>query len=131
MTDFPPPTAQMYFYHKSEYERFDNQMRVVDPRIDTVWHSDITYAIMIPFNPSMVDARNLLNAIERQSVYNRYNTLLFYTKGNEKNINEFAPDFKKVFMEMGMTNPQNRDITYYTIEKKKDERFDYLMKKIE
>lgn len=86
---------------------------------------------MIPFNPSMVDARNLLNAIERQSVYNRYNTLLFYTKGNEKNINEFAPDFKKVFMEMGMTNPQNRDITYYTIEKKKDERFDYLMKKIE
>lgn len=86
---------------------------------------------MIPFNPSMVDARNLLNAIERQSVYNRYNTLLFYTEGNETNINEFAPDFKKVFMEMGMTNPRNRDITYYTIEKKKDERFDYLMKKIE
>lgn len=117
--------------HQSVYETNGNEISILDSRIDSVWHADITYAISIPNNPSFVDCCNLLGLLERNDRYTRENTIVFCTVNNLENLEEVAPGFAKCVMRTALSEAQKRAIVYYVIEKKKNGKFEYLMTQIE
>lgn len=129
--EIPERKDLLQYLHKSVYETTGNEIRVLDPRIDSAWNSNIRYVISIPNNPSFIDCCNLLDLLVRQDVYTKENTIVFCTEANKNNIEEVAPDFAKCIMATALSGANKRAITYYVIEKKKDGTFDYLMKSIE
>ncbi|MGL5563344.1 MAG: hypothetical protein ACRDCN_12100 [Tannerellaceae bacterium] len=128
--EIPERKDLLYYSHKSIYEINGNEILIIDPRVDSVWHSNIRYVISIPNNPSFIDCCNLLDLLVRQDVYTKENTIVFCTEANKNNVEEVAPDFTKCIMATVLSGANKRAITYYVIEKKKSGRFEYVLKRI-
>lgn len=122
--------AQSKIY-SSVYEATDNETLAQDPHLDQVWKPGIKYVISIPDNPSMRVCCKLLGRLDKRDKYTPQNTIIFCTNGNKENVEEIAPGFRQSISGSLVPNDQKHTITYYTIEKKKNGKYDYVLKKIE
>lgn len=103
---------------------------VLDPNLDKVWKPAFKYAIVIPNNASIKSYFDVMKKLERGSVYKANNTIVFCTQTEEGRAKEIAGSYT-ICVSCLLPSADEQEISFYTIQKKKEGEFDYLLNKIE